>query len=143
MTEEEIIKYIKDEIENDKDTARWFEEGHPTRKQIEEGINVYQGLLDLYNKEKEKNIELLEKLEMKKLLFVRKDHITNGILCEYYIREDEIEKDYISKDKIRELLEDVNETLEYTKNNDLVDTIFFINGVKNSLEKLLEENKKW
>lgn len=56
MEEDKIIKYIKNDIECDKDTASWFEDkNHPTRKQIEEGINAYQGLLDLYNKEKRQN----------------------------------------------------------------------------------------
>lgn len=59
MSEEEIIKYIKDEIEDDKDTMCFFEDKeNPTRKSIEECINAHQGLLDLYEQEKEKNTEL-------------------------------------------------------------------------------------
>lgn len=95
LSEEEIIKNLKHYLN--------ISEYH--RKEEYSSIDNYiKGLLDLYNKERVKNIELLEKLEMKKLLFVRKDRITNGILCEYYIRKDEIEKDYISKDKIREII---------------------------------------
>ncbi len=62
MSEEEIIKYIKDEIENDVDTFHWFDDNpnNKTRKDIEKGIEAHQGLLDLYNKEKEKNKELKE-----------------------------------------------------------------------------------
>lgn len=60
LSEEEIIKYIKDEIENETDTFYWFDNipENKTRKQIEESINAHQGLLDLYNKEKGKNKEL-------------------------------------------------------------------------------------
>ena len=60
LSEEEIIKYIKDEIENETDTYHWFDDmpDNKTRKQIEESINAHKGLLDLYNKEKEKNKEL-------------------------------------------------------------------------------------
>ena len=55
MTEEEIIKYIKDEIENETDTYHWFDDTpkNKTRLQIEESINAHQGLLDLYNNAKE------------------------------------------------------------------------------------------
>lgn len=57
MEENKIIKYIKDEIENETDTFHWFDDTpeNQTRKQIEESINAHQGLLDLYNKEKKKN----------------------------------------------------------------------------------------
>lgn len=57
MEEDKIIKYIKDEIENETDTFHWFDDTpeNQTRKQIEESINAHQGLLDLYNKEKKKN----------------------------------------------------------------------------------------
>ena len=60
MNEEEIIKYIKDEIENETDTYHWFDDmpKNKTRKQIEESINAHQGLLELYQKQKEKVKEL-------------------------------------------------------------------------------------
>lgn len=63
ISEEEIIEYIKDEIENEMDTFHWFDDNpeNKTRKQIEESINAHQGLLDLYNKEKER-IDYLEEL---------------------------------------------------------------------------------
>lgn len=55
MTEQEIIKYIKDEIENETDTYHWFDDTpkNKTRLQIEESINAHQGLLDLYINAKE------------------------------------------------------------------------------------------
>ena len=57
MEKDKIIKYIKDEIENETDTFHWFDDTpeNQTRKQIEESINAHQGLLDLYNKEKRQN----------------------------------------------------------------------------------------
>lgn len=62
MDEEEIIKYIKDEIENEIDTYHWFDDmpENKTRKQIEESINAHQGLLYLYQNQKEKVKELQE-----------------------------------------------------------------------------------
>lgn len=76
---------------------------------------VILGLLDLYQKEKEKNKELEErntdlllKLEMKKVLFIRKDKVTKKLLSELYIRKDELEKDYISKDKIKAKIEEID-----------------------------------
>lgn len=60
LSEEEIIEYIKDEIENETDTYHWFDDmpDNTTRKSIEESINAHQGLLDLYNKQKEENRKL-------------------------------------------------------------------------------------
>ena len=58
MNIEEAIKYIKNDIEIDKDTASWFENGNMTKKQIEESIDAYETLLTAYEKEKEKNKEL-------------------------------------------------------------------------------------
>jgi len=46
MTEKEIIKHIKNDIEIDIDTMSWFEDkNNPTRKQIEEGVNAYQRII--------------------------------------------------------------------------------------------------
>ena len=42
---------------------------------------------------------------MKKVLFVRKDKTTNKLLSELYIRKDELEKDYIPKSKVREIIQ--------------------------------------
>lgn len=59
MNIEEAIKYIKNDIECDKDTRDWFnDKNNPTRKQIEENIDAYETLLTAYEKEKEKNKEL-------------------------------------------------------------------------------------
>lgn len=54
MSEEEILKYVQEEIENETDTFHWFDDmpNNKTRKDIEKSIQAHQGLLDLYNKEK-------------------------------------------------------------------------------------------
>ena len=56
--------------------------------------------------------DLLLKLEMKKVLFVRKDKTTNKLLSELYIRKDELEKDYIPKSKVEEKIGELNKQLE-------------------------------
>ena len=60
MSEDEIIKYIKNEIEIDIDTRYSFKNNKesPVYKDLDECIKAHQGLLDLYQKEKEKNKEL-------------------------------------------------------------------------------------
>lgn len=58
MNIEEAIKYIKNDIEIDKDTASWFEKGNKTKEQIEESINAYETLLTAYEKEKGENVKL-------------------------------------------------------------------------------------
>ena len=60
MNIEEAIKYIKNDIEIDKDTASWFEKGNKTKEQIEESINAYETLLTAYEKEKEKNKKAID-----------------------------------------------------------------------------------
>ena len=63
MNIEEAIKYIKNDIECDKDTRDWFnDKNNTTRKQIEESIDAYETLLTAYEKEKEKNKELESRL---------------------------------------------------------------------------------
>lgn len=57
------------------------------RKVLKQAI---QGILDLYNKEKEKNKELKRKYENAKDMYIIKDN--------------EIQIEYISKDKIKEIL---------------------------------------
>lgn len=74
MSEEEIIKYIKDEIENETDTYHWFDNmpNNETRKQIEESINAHQGLLDLYNKEKSNTNKLIRYISLKENKAIKK-----------------------------------------------------------------------
>ena len=92
MSEEEIMDNIKDFLQ--------LEEIHSNNNAIKSFLSIYQealqGLLDLYNKEKEKNkklidgqIETLEKILAPKLL-----------------------EKFISKDKIKEKIEEYEEIIE-------------------------------
>ena len=132
LSEEEIIKYIKDEIEVETDALHWFDENsnNATRKQIEESILAHQGILDLYNKEKEKR-EIAE--ENHKVLSLDLGQALKDLgLPEDTIIADElvleINKNYISKDKIKELIE-----------NELIDISGFRCIAKSDLEKVLED----
>ena len=69
MNIEEAIKYIKNDIEIDKDTASWFENGNMTKKQIEESIDAYETLLTAYEKEKEKNKSLEQENSFLKMMY--------------------------------------------------------------------------
>ena len=117
MNEEEIIKYIENDIEIDTDTASWFEENNETRKQIEKGIEAYKGLLDLYNQEKEKNKELIDTIAIYKSTL----------------------SDYIHKDKIKEKIEDLKN--EYRQLEETSDFIIadVIQPKIQVLQELLEE----
>ena len=125
MPENEIIKYIKDEIENETDTYHWFDNlpENETRKQIEESIKAHQGLLDLYNKEKEKN-KKLEEYFLKYNADIEKEF--QGLINHKF-------KDYISKDKIRELLEKYDKSIAWANADD---HYYFTKFIKD----LLEEN---
>ena len=75
LSEEEIIKYIELDI---KITTEQINNGElfMTEELEKKRIKYLQGLLDLYNKEKEKNEELLnEKSEVKINLAINKDNI--------------------------------------------------------------------
>lgn len=161
MSEEEIKEFLN-KYKDCKCDLREYNSCIECENKVKQAI---QGLLDLYNKEKRKHqidlnnykgliadvstiaeiLELEEDAPIDGIIEkINKEKEKNKKLIEGKFREvadknSYIKDNYVSKDKIRELLEDVNETLEYAKNNDLVDTIFFINCVKNSLEKLLEE----
>lgn len=121
MNKDEIIKYIKDEIEDDKDTMSWFDDkNNVVRKDFEKSINAHQGLLDLYQKEKEKNKELKkenEKLDEK---------------FKYAVPDEIVDELYISKDKIRQLI----------KNKAYTDTYNFKTIAVKDILELLEENNE-
>lgn len=106
MNIEEAIKYIKNDIEIDKDTASWFENGNMTKEQIEESIDAYETLLTAYEKEKEENKEHKERITfLENKIYNQKQIIKYGVktvrlnvdnLCKNF--------DLISKDKIKEIL---------------------------------------
>ena len=105
LSEKKIIKYIKDEIENEIDTFHWFDNtpDNATRKQIEESIKAHQGLLDLYTKEKEKEKEKNKELD------------SENIRIRATLNE--VTKDYISKDKIKEKIKECKKAIKESKNN--------------------------
>ncbi len=113
LSEEEIIKNIKEMIQ-------WSD--HSTYKM------ALQGLLDLYNKEKAKNKELLENATVTYFNDEElKESVGNylGVLL-----KKNIEKDYISKDKIREQIKQI-------KSEEA--NIYFKEHVVYFLQELLEE----
>ena len=106
MTEEEkkAIEYLKNRLEILHNNTQWA---------TENSIKVILNLIDKQQKEieelKENYDELFKKYEMKKVLFVRKDHNTKELLSELYIRKDTLNDDYISKDKIKEKIKELEE----------------------------------
>lgn len=107
MSEEEIIDIVK-EIKSHQ-VAFYEPKEH---KQIlknyftKEQSDAIQGLLDLYQAEKEKN----EELEMRLL---EKDLYIDGLKEDRRIAIEEIQEEYyISKDKIKEKIEEYEEILQ-------------------------------
>jgi len=100
MSEEEIIKYFKDKEKELKDEISRVEDYVNTGYEEEE-LQAIQGLLDLYNKEKEKNKELQEGLRYRvnycKLL--EKELYNNGV--NYDMELTKVEEKYL-----QELLEE-------------------------------------
>lgn len=93
MSEKEIINYFKEVI-------NWYRENAPDRVYAlnNKDIETIQGLLDLYQKEKEKNKKY--------------QGIENGTTIIYkskakYVREDRITRYYIDKYKIREKIKEI------------------------------------
>ena len=80
-------------------------------------IDIVTNLIEKQQKEiekvKENYDELFTKYEMKKILFVRKDHETNELISDLYIRKDILNADYISKDKIKEKIKELSKTQAY------------------------------
>ena len=87
MSEEEINFYIRDMIEKIKEAKN---QKTIFGKEYEKDLQAIQGLLDLYNKEKEKN----KKLNAKR------------------IRDVSSVKNYISKDKIRQEIKELEQNQE-------------------------------
>lgn len=71
-------------------------------------LEYFEGLLDLYNKEKEKNKRYEKYLKTKEEKYEK--------ILEYI--ETEIEQDYISKDKVKECLDDI---IDYFDNPSIPD----------------------
>lgn len=96
MNIEECIIEFKKMLERDKDTLRYWKSdifGHYDEpiKKLEKDILISETLLTAYEKEKEKNKELTDEYMIQK-------HLINPDFL----------KDYISKDKIREIIKEIN-----------------------------------
>ena len=93
MGEEEIMQVLNKVI-----TANRFDGLFTDISMI---INAIQGLLDLYNKEKEKYKGIEEGTT---IIYINKNA--------KYVREDKIEKYYISKNKIRAKIKEVEDEIK-------------------------------
>ena len=118
MSEEEIIKEVE------------FIQKQIAKIGLIKERQYIQGLLDLYNKEKEKNNKIkycyLENMpkDVELIVMCKKDFDRN------------FGNNFISKDKIKEIIKDLN---EYDIN--FYDNIQMLKDVtKNTLQKLLEED---
>lgn len=123
MSEDEIIKYIKNENEIDIDTRDFFKDNKESQvyKELDECIKAHHGLLDLYQhkkgridelkqellQEKEKNKVLDEKLKMSIAM------LTKGTYPETEKGANDFDNYFISKDKIRAKIKELKEKSEY------------------------------
>lgn len=128
MSEEEIIKecteLAKDEYKQLYDC--W---------DIERAEQAIQGLLDLYNKEKEKNEDLQIKVRYYEDIMI-KQNVEREFETLYKDLHRIVKTEYVSKDKIKDLIQDIDETIHITKDDEVK---FYMLGFKNSINKLLEE----
>ena len=113
MNEDEIIEIVKNEITNT------YAEG----KAI-----AFQSLLDLYQKEKEKNKKIVNDFEN-----IKAQSYMLGRTDENEAMKGVIQRHYISKDKIRELLEKYDKNIAWDSADDHYYFTKFI-------VELLEEN---
>lgn len=100
-------------------------------------------LLALYNKEKEKNKELEEKLKIATAM------LTRGTYPEQNEGDNDFDNLFISKDKIKEIVDELEEQIaefkEYVKDSEGLEKIYWkrnlaeLVGARNSLKGLLEE----
>lgn len=113
MSEEEIIKKLKYLVSEYNRTAQLYSDFFIDKKDIES----IQGLLDLYNKEKEKNKILeLDLEEMTKSNEHKKEHWVHKAVLNSYISKDKIMEilknkggsSFIAKADLQELLEEDN-----------------------------------
>ena len=146
LSEEEIIDIIKDFLE-----LKEIHSNNDIRKSI---LSVYQeaieGLLDLYNNTKESelllankfqkaNIELNKEKEKNKAIEIyRKDMPDDTELI--IMRKDDFDRnfgsDYISKDKIREKIEECNKLRQKAENSEIYTRMVDYMDI---LQELLEE----
>lgn len=127
MSEEEIIKVCQN-LWFDVDYFGIYYNKEENKDELAE--QAIQGLLDLYNKEKEKN------KRNKKIILDKLDKLKNGIENDFPITLgerrplwEENKKDYISKDKIKEEFD------KFTSHNNC----FNLGDIQLLLDNILEE----
>lgn len=128
MSEEEIINRLKERIKIDRSMR--LNVGSDFDRFYEEECQAIQGLIYLYNKEKEKNKELQYKLELEKI-----DNKYN---------QEERDEETIPKYKIREKITECEEAMNKVKQFNPstyagIDTFIYAMAQKNILKSLLEE----
>lgn len=137
MSEEEIIKILK-EI-NVVDFFNTYTDNTTDFSEPRKYCDAIEGILDLYNKEKEKNKELEEKLQQYKKIeeivnTITDDDIRNAIK--------NAEKDYILKSKVKEKIDFLKEVLAFAETGRDEKATIQANLLKNiiiEMEKLLED----
>ena len=116
MSEEEIIKKANAIIENHREIDKMM---------VIEMVDLIQGLLDLYTKEKEKNKELKMQLEVEKI-----DNKYN---------QEEASEEMIPRYKIKEKIEELNKEYKEAYNKgfktDMVNRLREIKLMQSLLEK--------
>ena len=129
MSEEEIIEILED---RDMFIDTLYENYRQSTVTVKPFDKAIQGLLDLYQKEKEKNKELDKDLHDDKE-YIRELHhkLTNAIEIKY------IHEDYILKSKVREKIE---EAKEFKKNNPINEEMYL--EVIAWIEELLQKGDK-
>lgn len=120
MSEDKIIEIVKDFIS-------YIRFDEKPKYGVRQQYMAIENLLDLYQKEREKNKELTDFIEAIEELKQAKKPVTNLVY-----EMNKFKDDFISKDKIREILD----TYRYTKIEDTGKIIEFYKAIQN----LLEEN---
>lgn len=169
MSEDEIIKFIKEKIKNTvPEYTETLVDGKIYRNEIipiemkwtKQVAEKVQGLLDLYNKEKENNKELDRENQalyesincddntMLAKLYQKEKEKNKELTDEYLIQRNLINaeflnENYISKDKIKAKIEELEkEKSKYTGYKGLeISRTGLINAQKLVLQELLEERK--
>lgn len=145
MNEEEIMDIIKGKLLMIK---RMLEEddndGHASAYEMQsEDFEAIQGLLKLYNKEKEKNKEHKTRIRNLECKIIRQKEQISGLRSKYHV-DAWLEDDYISKDKIKAKIEEVEQwelyNMKIPRLSTLDERLGAKIGIKYVLQSLLEEN---
>ena len=162
LSEEEIIKIVDKFIDGYRqcnietgETIIPYQYGKGQKFCYVEDFEAIQGLLDLYNKEKEKNKKLeensVDKNKLKNIMRKAQDYQLNykdtvlfnilkqeifGDIEWTNLENEPINKNYISKDKIKEKIEECNNIIQETNDYDVCKAT---SNYIDILQELLEE----